>query len=331
MIKSTVKTITGIISELSENLYKLREIAPDLPKRIHSVHYVLSSPWILSESKSVGVTFDHPTAVTDQLIHNMINEEREKMSVEVKALGESFQIEEKIFDVKLNGYSVSNWIGKKVNALSVSFVTSISGTKMVERFIDMCMPIVKSRNVFFHSSLLLQYVSIGHIFPQKKSYTIVHVHGEITDIVVVKQHDCVFFGTYPIGTETILRSISREGNVGLDTASSMKTLSASGMLDDSLGNESQIVDVNHDIWLHQFQKVLEIGKQVFDDSIPVLLSVDEGSDDFSKALMRVFPNAKIESLTKGDLDSEVVYEPSCTRTSMNDFYVIALEKFRLRQ
>lgn len=317
LIKSTTDSITHIISEVSKSIYKLRLNFPSLPTKIRSVHYVLSSPWILSESRHIKVSFDSPKVVTDTLIHEIIDREREKNSSGSRKIAGTLQVEQKIFNIELNGYPISEWVGKKVNAISISFVTSISGERMIEKLRDICAPIVKGQDVFFHSSLSLQYLGIEHMSPNKKNYTIVHIHGEITDVLVVKNHSCAYFGTYPIGSETILRTISKSGGVGLKTASSMKSLNISG-----------IVDQSHNDWLCQLRKTLESGKQHLDDSSSILLSVDEDREHYSRVLKRTFPKVSVESISRDDTGLEVTYEPSCERAVMVDLDIIALEKFR---
>ncbi|MEI6305109.1 MAG: hypothetical protein WCP09_03805 [Candidatus Taylorbacteria bacterium] len=328
VIRSTINAITHVVSLISKDLYNLRMIYPGLPKKIRSVHYTLSSPWILSESKHIKISFDRPKLITDALIHKILNDEREKLSSESRAMSGALQVEQKIFNVELNGYPISSWVGKEVDALSVSYVSSISGAKMVGRFKDMCMTMVGNHNIFFHSSLFLQYLGIGHMFPHKRNYSIVHVHGEVTDIVVVKNHSCVFFGTYPMGSATILRSISKGSRVGPKTASSMRTLNTSGILDAGLVEDSYIIDQSHDEWLSQLRVAFERGKQRLDDSSTIILSTDVGRDDYSKALVRAFPNVTVELISREDTESEVTYEPLCDSAPMIDLCIIALEKFR---
>ncbi|MEI7463456.1 MAG: hypothetical protein WCK03_03625 [Candidatus Taylorbacteria bacterium] len=330
LITATVASIKSIMSSALEYLVTLRQSSTDIPKKISGIHYVLSSPWILSESKRIEVTFDSPTAITHDLIRNIIDDEREKLSVGAHAEGKSVEVEEKIFNIELNGYTVADWIGKKANSLSVSFITSISGTKMIERFRDISSSVMNRHNVFFHSSLFLQYLGIVHLFPEKKNYILTHVHGEITDIVIVTKNACVFFGTFPMGTNTILRSLSHKSHRGMKTTESMVKLRINDALSSDADIDSDLIDAEYDKWVEEFEKMAKYESGNTHIMSPIILSTHDSYDLFKMSLERKFPNITIEPFSEDQSRTEVGYGQSLNRSVLADLYIIAIEKFRLQ-
>ena len=68
MVKQTVKATTQTIDEVMRYFHSEKAAAEgDIPKKISAVHYVLSSPWILSEAKKIETTFDGEKVITDPM------------------------------------------------------------------------------------------------------------------------------------------------------------------------------------------------------------------------------------------------------------------------
>ena len=132
------------------------ESNPDeIPKHISSVHYVLSSPWVVSQAKTLSMVFKEETMISRAYVSGMIWEERAKMTA--NAADDIRVIEEKVFDVRLNGYSVASWESRHTKELGISFVVSIAGGRMIDKFIESVSGLVRhTDHVFFHSSLFLQ-------------------------------------------------------------------------------------------------------------------------------------------------------------------------------
>ena len=331
LVSATIKAATQAVDEATKYLSSMKQSGAEgisLPRKVSAVHYVLSSPWILSEAKRLDVTFDKQKIITQDLVSKMVRDEREKMATEVRAKDKTTEVEEKIFGIELNGYHVSNWNGKTAENLSVSFVTSISGIRMVERFKEICAHMVNSRKIHFHSSLLLQHIGIGNIFPDKDTYAIVHVHGEITDIVEVEKRSCVFFGTYPIGTQTTLRSFSEASKMSLQTAESALNLHSSGAIDQgSSGNDGQI-KIAYDLWMEQLDRSLKSGHLNHDGPISLIISASERQDDFTSLLTKRYPRMKVSTLSIDDVTSHVSYSRDAERSVMIGLYAIATNSLR---
>jgi hypothetical protein len=326
IITATIKTTTHAIDAALKFLHSDKSI--ELPKDISSVHYVLSSPWILSEAKRLEVTFDEKKTVTEDLVRKMIRDEREKMSAGVRAMGKTEEVEEKIFEVNINGYSVSHWQGKVADSLSISFVTSISGIKMVERFKEMCAHVARGRDIHFHSSLLLQHIGMSRIFPDLDTYIIVHVHGEVTDVVEIKNHGCVFFCTYPVGTQTILRSLASYSRIGIKTAMSLLLLHSSGLVDKKISETSNRIKITYELWTEELDKSLKMGPLHVDQPISMIVSTSERQNDFVRLLNRKYPQAQVEILNIDDILLHVNYDLLPERSVMLSLYAIATSSLR---
>ena len=159
LIKTTLAAVGETISSAEKylNILKHEKTLKPLPHKISAIHYALLSPWIVSKAKVMSIDFDKKTKISSQYISGIIEKERSKM---LPKSDEPIElIEQKIFDVRLNGYSVSEWENRETDRLEVSFAVSMAGVRMIESFVRECRGVVSQSHVHFHSSLLLQQMA----------------------------------------------------------------------------------------------------------------------------------------------------------------------------
>ncbi|MEN9524429.1 MAG: hypothetical protein RL536_498 [Candidatus Parcubacteria bacterium] len=324
IIKAALHAISETVTETGRFLQAIVTTANhNIPHKISKVHYVLSSPWIVSQAKTLKLTFPEPKKVNKSYILGLISDERSK-------LGGSNQddirvIEEKVFDVRLNEYSVQNWDGRKTTDLEVSFVVSVAGGRMIDRFTDNCDHLVKRGSVQFHSSLFLQHLGIGKVMSDSSSYALLHVHGELTDIAIIRSNSCIFFGSYPFGTHSIMRTIARETKTDEQSAESTLTLSEKGQLDATHAQKelSIISDMEHG-WIGELRKLLMTSSVL--DSLPrhIIISAHSHEDFFIKSFNAAYPDHKLQILTMESIIPFVKFDSNAEQLRLTGLYVIAI-------
>jgi hypothetical protein len=220
-IKTSLDNVTAMIGSALRNLSTLAQNHP-IPKKVSEVHFVLSSPWVISQAKTVTINFDKDTPISPERVHKILEDERTQVSLGAKV--ETETIEEKVFDVRLNGYSIANWNGKAARTLDISYALSISSVESINKLRHAVAHVVSSKNISMHSSLLLQYISLRNAHAPGDTYMLVHAHGELTDMVVVRHGMCSFFGSYPVGINTIMRKLAEMTGRTTKTADSLLSL-----------------------------------------------------------------------------------------------------------
>lgn len=194
-----------------------------LKKEISEVHFILCSPWVVSQARTIGISYKEGTSITKERVEKILQDERKTISSPDNIT--LVQVEEKIFDVRLNGYSVSDWEDKDATTLEISYAITAGNKDFIEKLHDAASRVVSKNKVFFNSSLLLQYVSLREvIMPQESDYSVIHVHGELTDIVMIEHGLCTFFGSYPVGINTVVRKIAKLTDSDYKTADSLLSL-----------------------------------------------------------------------------------------------------------
>lgn len=325
LIKSTLAVIDECLKVVNSYVASHSQDG-SIPTHIASVHYVLSSPWIVSEAKSISLSFDKETVITNDSLLKLIEREREQSTP-----GQSKElsiIEERIFDVRLNGYSLDNWSGRSTRQLDVSFVMSVAGTGMIKLFTEAVKHVARAKHVSFYSGMLLQYIGIRDVLPDRGTYTLIHIHGELTDVAVITHHACSFFGSYPYGVNTTLRCIAQAGNTDLHAADSLLSLYTSLQLDPTAEKQAAIVPGCGQDWSSRL--VTLISNVQVKGTLPphVLMSAGQHETFFVEAYKGIMPKSHIELMTLDHLKNHVEFGQHAERLRLTGLYSIAIHKIR---
>lgn len=325
LIKATISGIKETIQSALRFLHHKSNLAnfPHVRRKISSVHYVLSSPWIVSEAKVLSKKFDKDTQITQKYICDLVEEDRGKMSSLSK---EPLRvIEQKIFDVKLNSYSVSDWEHKLTKNLEVSFTVSVAGAKMVDYFVNECRHLVSAGKVHFHSSLLLQYIGIEKVLEPGQSYCLVHIHGDETDVSVIRKKSCIFFGSYSFGVRTLIGKIAEITNNGKQAADSLLVLYTGGKLDNSENRKNiEAIEKVASEWFQGLKNLLAGSNLEIKIPMSVIVTAWAHDDCFVKVLKNLMPGVPVFILGIDDLLSRVVFEGSAEKRRLTAIYTIAI-------
>lgn len=296
-------------------------IPPNSTPTIDTVHYILSSPWVMSQTKTVKVDYDTPTTITPRMVDEIVNAKQAGKTDLAGAL-----IEKTIFDVKLNGYPVTKYEGKAVHRLEVSFALSTSPQAVMDKISDALHLAIRPRQEKFHSALLLEYVGIRNIFHTYSDYLVVHPHRELTDVVMVKSGVCSLITSFPFGVGTVIRKLGKVLHVEAATADSTLTMHTAGKL--SADEERRLNPIISEIgkgWTHDLKVALaQVGESAM---IPRMVFLSSHSHmPFFKNLIMKIPdlNAKISELELPMIESAVVYERGQERSVRMGIYTAAI-------
>jgi hypothetical protein len=222
-----------------------------IPKgKIVSIHYVLSSPWIITKTRTVQVSYPKKTIITKKIVEALVEAERKSLEqsfVERDVAGIEFDltcIEQKVFEIKLDGYPVVSLavpkegglfkskkrVPKKATQLEVSFAVTMSSAHIVRRIEETVEKTLRIKDQSFHSALLLLYASVRNVFNEAKDYIVAHVHGELSDVVLVHDNMYSLIASFPFGTSTFVRSSAHAADESETLMKSMLALHSSGAL-----------------------------------------------------------------------------------------------------
>ncbi len=234
-------------------------------------------------------------------------------------------IEQKIFEVKLNGYPVTDWENRNAENIEVSFNVSMAGSVMVDYFIDSRKHLLHGYKVVFHSSLLLQYIGIENVLDPGQNYCLIHVHGDETDISIIKQKSCIFFGSNSFGVRSLIDSISRKIGSGKQTADSMIILYTGDKLDNIHSKSSiEIIEKSAKEWFDNVNLLVEKQGLTLKYPISIIVTAWAHDDFFCKIIKKMDPNLSVYALSIEDLTDKVYFSSSVERRRLVALHSIAI-------
>ena len=286
---------------------------------IASVHYILSSPWIISQAKTINIQYDVDTEITESMINKILDEERVSLLSKFKKedLSQKYDfdltfIEQKVFDVRLNGYSVFKYEGKKTKRFDISFAVTLSSQKILDKIHEAVSRTVHIKEKYHHSGLILQYIALRSLI-DKQEYMSVHVHGELTDIIVIKKGLSSSIASFPHGISTFFRKMSTLLRNTIETSSSMVSMYVDNHIHDIEKNRIKKVlaplikdwqsQLLKSFTANQNNKIISSKDIASSDSIPnfapklVYLSVCSSSNKYYKIFKEALEEMGFEVVT----------------------------------
>ena len=324
-IPATTRILNGV--HLTKRILKLviavvEHLAKDAGGRpISTIHYILSSPWISSQLKTVKADYKKETDINSYALADLI-----KSDIRQETGTDMLRIEQKIFEIKLNGYTTATLNSKKAHMLEASLATSFGSKVFLDKLHSAVEGVVTVRASTYNSALLMQYAALREILADKHEYMYIHVHSELTDIVIVKNGLCKHIASFPFGIATFLRKITNMTGQSMESSDSLLSLFQGGKL-----SEAEKVSVQQIIepLLHEWgEACMKSFASSFDvTAVPrtAYLSAHSHFDLFKEALL-LHSNLNLSVIPYDSVISEdhVSFEKNSSQSTMMRMYTLAL-------
>lgn len=215
---------------------------------------ILSSPWYLSETNTIKMQESVPFLITDKLIKkataNIVKAyQGEKDTVTV--------LEQNFLCALLNGYSVSDPVGKKATDFSVDVFTSYSRKDSVKRIEGILGSNLHLHRIFIHSQSLVSFSAINDLYPKTKDYSVIDITSVLTEIMIIKENVLKDTASFPLGRYFLMQSIANTMNSSQDVAESMIESYFNNKLDTETGQKvKDSINIAEKEWLNNFSAVL---------------------------------------------------------------------------
>lgn len=289
-IRTMISTLSNIAHELAGSHH------------ISQAYVILSSPWIISQSKTIKVKFEKETSITSKLIDNIIEDGSEKNTFDT----DSVYIEKKIFEIKLNGYSVTKYIDRTAMNIDVSFASTISSNNLLNMIRDTLKKPFAIHRIEYHSSLLLNFISLRKLVTDMNDYIYIHVHAELTDIVIVKNGICAHISSFPLGISSLVKKISHELKIDESIVDSTLSVYKDGNFnsDEKTKINNKLDEYTND-WLNNYSALIE--KSMNKDLLPEIVYISALSHvDIYKNILKSKVSENIHFIDL-DVDTMVVH------------------------
>lgn len=208
---------------------------------ISDIHIVLSSPWYVSENRHIVTSERSPFIFTDKISNELMVKEIDKLKkLHHDKYGgnlDGFNILEKeIVQVSLNGYPVSDPIGKRTSSVDMNMIVTLSSSNCLSLIKDSISSAFHEAPLYFHSNMSSVFLVIREKYEEMSSYLILDVGGEITDVIIVDGGIPKTILSFPYGRQSLYRELKKELKKSRSEVASIFSL----YLGDSLENSEQI-------------------------------------------------------------------------------------------
>lgn len=239
------------------------EVIPLFQKRPKKIYCFLASPWYASQIRTVYMRKERDFVFTKEIFENLIAKEvkefeaTEILKLKKRAAPVNF-IENKVVNIKLNGYHVDNPVGKYAREVELSLFFGIAPQRAVKSITDCLNKIIPETEIIFHSFLLPFFAVVRNLFLDTADFLLIDIGGEVTDVSLVRGH--VISGTvsFPLGKNFLLRSASDALKKEINETYSLMKLFFEGKLEENTKREIETALIPaRTLWLKSFHKGLE--------------------------------------------------------------------------
>lgn len=280
----------------SETLRSLSLVADALSKQAlgapSKIFCILSSPWHISETRIIRVQKDTPFVFTEKLSESLLAKEvdllKEEYSKKYAYVGTAIRpIELKNVRIMLNGYETTRPLHQSTKDLEMTLFISLSAEDVCKQIEQLFVKRLSVAPVQFSSFTLASFAVVRDIHVQNDmDFLLIHISGEVTEISIVKNNVLHESGSFPLGSNSIVRNVFSSASSNIGEAKSLVSL----LKDDHAGDTVKkalnpaLLEARLN-WLHKFEELLaSLSHDVSIPSLIYLTTTKDNADFFAEII-----------------------------------------------
>lgn len=190
----------------------------------------LASPFLISQTKVINFSQDEQLVFTEKILDNITRREAEDFRQKNESGGQFDIIENKIMQIKLDGYEIENPFGHKTRQLKIAQFLSGSPVRQLNKIRHAINSQSHNNNISFHSYSFAAFSALRDSVGSKKNFLAVDVGGELTDISLCMDGILLENMSFPYGINSIIRDIAKVQKTFRAEARSQLNLYSEGRL-----------------------------------------------------------------------------------------------------
>ncbi|MBP6060875.1 MAG: hypothetical protein KA515_02665 [Candidatus Pacebacteria bacterium] len=247
-----------------------------------NIHCVLSSPWHVSQSRTISVKKEKPfvfsLSLADELIkQEMIKFKEEHLEQYAVAKEKIRLIELQNIKTRLNGYETHNPLSQKVEEIEMTLFISMSPEQVLSNIENIIKKYIHFESIKFSSFTMASFATMSSIFPDQSNFLLIDVGGEVTDISMVKKNIIGESISFPAGRNFLIRGIASALSCTQNEAESYASLINAEHAE--IPTEKKLNDIVNTLrkeWLTKFQESLANLSR--DISVPFIIYLSADAD-----------------------------------------------------
>jgi hypothetical protein len=210
---------------LSEKSSKITRKFPELAKEKLEIEILLSSPWYDCKIKNFDLEKKQETKITVELLNDLINK---NIIIE----SEQKLIENKVINLRINGYIIENPINKKFTKLDFNNYQSFISKDTERDLLKIISENFNQAKINFHTHPVVLFTNFKNHFHNLSNFMIFDFGGELTELIQVTQNRIKSIYTIPFGTHYFVRKLTDNFNYSTSLAWSKLDIINDGHLDE---------------------------------------------------------------------------------------------------
>lgn len=209
------QAVTSVLSLLEDATTKVLRVYSKLhskgnPRPVSSVHAIIHSPLIISQTSLATTSFEHEKQITNEVIGGLAKEALAKLTSE-KGLDKSKLLEACVASIELNGYKTGKPVGKRAYIVSLATLTSECEPELQAKITETLRKGFGVQNPVLHSDTRALLLSLYKNPAHASRYLIVDMSGNSTNCIVIHNDAAAEHVSVPEGVRTILKRIVGKG------------------------------------------------------------------------------------------------------------------------
>ncbi len=219
----------------------------------------LASTFLVSQTKVINFSQDKQFVFTQKILEGITKREAEDFRARNEK-GDQFQIiENKVMQIKLDGYEVAKPFDKKITKLSLAQFLSGSPVSQLNKIRSAIGSQSHSEKISFHSYNFAAFSTLRDLLAGKKNFIAVDIGGELTDVSLCMDGVLLENLSFPYGLNAIIRDTARSQQTFRAEAKSQLALYSEGRLQSRAKNIfEQSLAVSRQKWTSLMAEALSL-------------------------------------------------------------------------
>ncbi len=232
-------------------------------RRIDDVSLIFSAPWYLSQTKVLLLKKEKPFVFTQKILDTMLAHEKTEHEKALNSHQKSAShatalVEQKIIQIRLNGYETAKPFGKSAHHAEVAIFSSFVDRDLLVHMKEIILHSFRPSSIDAHTFPTIAYSAIRNTFPDAASdYLLVDLGAEATEVSLVKNGALLETFSFPIGHGELLRRICTSLDVSREVALASFTLFMGGKTFTKTGGKmEEAVSQSYAQWVASYKEAL---------------------------------------------------------------------------
>ncbi len=307
LLESMTRLLSSVLSDIHTNAIPHADFLMHGKQKIRDIYCVFSSPWYMSQTKTLKIEKNTPFTVSKKFVEEVVNNEEKifRSALENGNYGHVFKgpvrvIEHHIIETRINGYGLDSPIGKSGKTFEISLFTSVVAEEIIAKVEKEIHKHFNYKESHFNSFSLVSFSTVRDLYPGEESFMFLDITGEVTDVSITRKNVLLETISFPLGRASLIRKLSK--NIGVSPAlaiSYIRLYSEKGLTADASTKLTRALESFGREWSDYFHKaILELCRDI---ALPkkIFFTADHDTAEFfSKLIMneKTVPSSEADKI-----------------------------------